>query len=181
MAHVITALQTIVSRNVSPIDTAVVTVTRVQCGDAYNIIPQQVALAGTIRTFRKEVREIVVTRFQQIVDQTARALGCEAKVEIRQLSLPVINDADIAAQLKAGFQQVAPDLKYPSHVMTMAAEDMAYFLERVPGVYFFVGSANAARALDYPHHHPRFDFDEEALVTGSALLASAVSAYVLPD
>jgi amidohydrolase len=62
----------------------------------------------------------------------------------------------------------------------MAAEDMAYFLDKVPGVFFFVGSANKERGLDYPHHHPRFDFDEESLVIGASLLASAVSEYVLP-
>jgi amidohydrolase len=63
----------------------------------------------------------------------------------------------------------------------MGAEDMAYFLQAVPGVYFFVGSANAERGLDYPHHHPQFDIDEESLILGATLLASAVGDYVLPE
>jgi amidohydrolase len=70
-------------------------------------------------------------------------------------------------------------LAYRDDVNSMASEDMALILERVPGVFFFVGSANAERGLNYPHHHPRFDFDEKALVIGASLLASAVSAYVL--
>lgn len=178
-AHVITALQSIVSRNVAPQDVAVVSVTRLDTGDAFNVIPDSVTLYGTIRTFRKEVREHIIDRFQAILDGVVTAMGCHAEIDIQALTTPVINDPAIIEQLRTGFASVAPDLAYRDDVNSMASEDMALILERVPGVFFFVGSANAERGLNYPHHHPRFDFDEKALVIGASLLASAVSAYVL--
>lgn len=178
-AHVITVLQSIVSRNVAPQDVAVVSVTRLDTGDAFNVIPDSVTLYGTIRTFRKEVREHIVDRFQAILDGVVTAMGCHAEIDIQALTTPVINDPAIIEQLRTGFASVAPDLAYRDDVNSMASEDMALILERVPGVFFFVGSANAERGLNYPHHHPRFDFDEKALVIGASLLASAVSAYVL--
>lgn len=178
-AHVITALQSIVSRNVAPRDVAVVSVTRLDAGDAFNVIPDSVTLYGTIRTFRKEVREHIVDRFQTILDGVVTAMGCHAEIDVQALTTPVINDPAIIEQLRTGFATVAPDLAYRDDVNSMASEDMALILEHVPGVFFFVGSANAERGLNYPHHHPRFDFDEKALVIGASLLASAVSAYVL--
>lgn len=178
-AHVITALQSIVSRNVAPQDVAVVSVTRLDTGDAFNVIPDSVTLYGTIRTFRKEVREHIVNRFQTILGGVVTAMGCHAEIDVQALTTPVINDPAITEQLRTGFVSVAPDLAYRDDVNSMASEDMALILERVPGVFFFVGSANAERGLNYPHHHPRFDFDEKALVIGASLLASAVSAYVL--
>ena len=178
---IISSLQTIVSRNVSPLRTAVVSVTQLEAGTAINIIPEQARFAGTIRTFRPEVRDLVVARFHAIAESTAAAMGCTVDVDIELLTPPVLNDAALAVQLVERFRAVAPDLEYVTGFQTMAAEDMAVFLNRVPGVYFFVGSADAARSLNYSHHHPRFDFDERALVTGAALLASAVAAHVLPD
>jgi amidohydrolase len=178
-AHVITALQSIVSRNVAPQEVAVVSVTRLDTGDAFNVIPDSVTLYGTIRTFRKEVREHIVDRFQTILNGIVTAMGCHAEIDVQTLTTPVMNDPVIIEQLRTGFASVAPDLAYRDDVNSMASEDMALILERVPGVFFFVGSANAERGLNYPHHHPRFDFDEKALVIGASLLASAVSAYVL--
>lgn len=180
-AHIIAMLQSIVSRNVPPMDTVVVSVTQVQGSEAPNVIPEQAILRGTIRTFSAESREMVIKRFETIVHSGAQAIGCEAEITIELMSLPVINDAKVAREVKATFEQVMPELNYREDVMTMAAEDVAFFLERAPGLYFFVGSADHDRGLDYPHHHPRFDFNEDALVLGAGLLASAVARYVLPD
>lgn len=180
LVQCVAALQTIASRNVPPLETAVVSVTQVHGGEARNVLPAYAEFHGTIRTFSDEVRDRVVKRFNAIVNGTAQALGCTADITIDRLSLPVINNDDIAARLHQTLSQAAPQLTYRSDYRTMAAEDVADFLERVPGVYFFVGSANAERHLNYAHHHPRFDFDEEALVIGSSLLTAAVADYVLP-
>jgi amidohydrolase len=180
MAQMITALQSIVSRNVSPLDTAVVSVTRVQAGDAFNVIPDNAAFHGTIRTFNQDSYNFVVGRLQKIVAGIAETMDCEASISFRRPSPPVTNDPGTTARLKNGFAQLAPEWVYRDSIRTMAAEDMGFILERVPGVFFFVGSANPERGLNYPHHNPRFDFDEEALVIGASLLASAVSDYVLP-
>ncbi|NJL94478.1 MAG: amidohydrolase [Anaerolineae bacterium] len=180
-AHLITALQTLASRNVSPLETAVISVTQVMAGDAHNVIPSRATLKGTIRFFKPEVRELIGQRFEQVVQGVAGGLGCAAQVNIKDLTIPVVNDAAVVERLRQGFTTFAPEHEYLSaDIQTMGGEDMAFFLEQVPGVFFFVGSSNAERDLHYAHHHPRFDFDERALVIGAALLASAVSDYVLP-
>lgn len=180
-AHIITALQTIVSRNVDPLDTAVVSITQVIAGDAHNVIPHTATLLGTVRAFKPEVWSFVEERITTLAESIASAMGCAAKVSLVQNTPPLINDPEITARLKERFVQLAPELTYLDHERTMGGEDMAYFLQKAPGLYFFVGSANEERDLHYPHHHPRFDFDEEALVIGASLLASAVADYVLAE
>lgn len=180
-AALVMALQTVVSRSLSPLETAVVSVTQIQAGTALNIIPEYVTLAGTIRTFRPEVRALVLERLQAVAAAAAAAHGCTADVTVELLTQPVINDTALAGRLLERLRQSAPALEYLTGFQTMAAEDVASFLNRVPGVFFFVGSADSARGLDYGHHHPRFDFDEDMLVTGAALLAEAVAAHVLPQ
>ncbi len=177
-AHLITAVQSIVSRNVPPKEVAVVSVTRMDTGDAFNVIPDSVTLYGTIRTFSKVVREMIVARFETLVQGVAAAMGCHAEITVQALTTPVTNDVQITERLRVGFREIAPDLIYRDDVTSMASEDMALILERVPGVYFFVGSANAERGLNYPHHHPRFDIDEQSMVIAATLLAGAVSDYV---
>lgn len=181
MVNTISALQTIVSRNVPPLDTAVISVTQVQAGTAVNIIPEQAAFHGTIRTYHSQVRDLILNRMSTIIRQSAEMMGCQASVSYEQLSLPVINAEDLAADLLRFFQRTAPQLRYVDNYRVMGAEDFAFFLDRIPGVFFFVGSANAERKLHYPHHHPRFDFDEDALVIGASLLASAAAHQVLPN
>lgn len=173
-AQVITALQTIVSRNVAPLETAVVSVTNVHSGTTFNVIPHDATLEGTIRTFDREVRQRVLQRFEQIVRGTAEAMGCQAQVMIKRITPPLVNDGSIAERVQETSRRVLPesDLRTAGY-LTMGAEDAAFLLEKVNGCFFFVGSANKDRHLDYGHHHPRFDFDEEALVRGSALMAAA--------
>jgi amidohydrolase len=173
-AQIVTALQTIVSRNVSPLDTAVVSVTSIHGGTAFNIIPQGITLEGTIRTFDTGVRQIVLERFEQIIRGTAEALGCQVEINVKQITPVLINDRSISGKVQATARRLLPEcnLRTASH-LTMGAEDAAFLLEKVNGCFFFVGSANQERHLDYKHHHPKFDFDEEALIRGSALMAAA--------
>ncbi|HEY2980135.1 MAG TPA: amidohydrolase [Anaerolineales bacterium] len=178
-AQIVTALQSIVSRNVSPMDTAVVSVTSMHGGTAFNVIPQQIKMEGTIRSFDLDVREKILRRFEQIVRGVAEAMGCSAEIEIKRITPAVVNDADVAARVQESSRQVLPDadLDTDSHT-TMGAEDMAFMLEKVPGCFFFVGSANHARNLDYGHHHPKFDFDEDSLPRAAALMAAAAADYL---
>jgi len=178
--QIVSALQTIVSRNVRPTEVAVVSVTEFKAGDSFNVIPASARLRGTIRAFQSEMIALLGERVRAISQDIAAALGCQAKVMVEQLTLPVLNDAGVNERLRAVFQAVAPDIQLIRNFQTMAAEDMSYFLEAVPGTFFFVGSANPERGLDYPHHHPRFDFDEAAIPLAVELLAAAVAAYVLP-
>ncbi|MFN8529440.1 MAG: amidohydrolase [Anaerolineae bacterium] len=180
-AQMITLLQTIVSRNVDPFETAVVSVAQVRAGDAHNIIPQFAEMVGTIRTFRLSVRDQVVQRFQEIVENTAKACGCIGEVSFTHLTKPVINHDEVSARLRDLFKQVEPSLVLDQTVRTMGAEDVSEFMADIPGMYFFLGAADQTQDAYYGHHHPRFSFDEAALPLGVALLSSAVASYVLPD
>ncbi len=173
-ANIVNALQSIVSRNVSPLETAVVSVTTIHGGTAFNIIPPEVTLGGTIRTFDKGVRQRVLERFEQIVRGTAEALGCQAEITLKRITPALINDLSISERVQQTSRCILPDSDLrTAGYLTMGAEDAAYLLEKVNGCFFFVGSANRERHLDYGHHHPKFDFDEEALIRGSALMAAA--------
>jgi amidohydrolase len=175
-AQIVTALQSIVSRNVAPLKPAVVSVTSVHSGTAFNIIPQTAELNGTIRTFEPEVRKLVLERFEQIVRGIASSMGCEVEITIKQVTAPVINNGDVAASVLQSAQSVFPQTDIDtSSYLTMGAEDMGYMQEKADGCYFFVGSANDEKNLNYNHHHPKFDFDERVLVTAAALMATAAA------
>ncbi len=173
-AQIVTALQTITSRNVAPLKSAVVSVTTVHSGTAFNVIPQAAELTGTIRTFEPEVRSLVLDRFEKIVAGIAETFGCQQSIEITRVTPPVFNNDSMARTVRSTTQRVMPSSALEtSPYLTMGAEDMAFMQEKVPGCYFFVGSNNKERHLDYGHHHPKFDFDEEALPRAAALMAAA--------
>jgi amidohydrolase len=175
-AHITTALQTIVSRNISPLKPAVVSVTSIHSGTAFNIIPQTAELNGTIRTFDPSIRSLVLERFHQIVHGIAASLGCTAEITLQQVTAPVINNEEIAASVQQSAHKLFPETPIADHpYLTMGAEDMGYMQEKVPGCYFFIGSANPAKNLNYNHHHPKFDFDEQALIHAVALMATAAA------
>jgi len=171
-AHVVTALQSIVARNISPLKTAVVSVTALRAGDAFNVIPQTAELRGTIRTFEKEIRSEVHRRFSEIVNHISRGMGCEAEVELWKMTPALVNQPNITAIVKE-IISTSGNVLIEDGLQTMASEDMAEFLMRLPGCFFMVGSANAEKGLNFSHHHPRFDFDEEALVMGAGWICSA--------
>jgi amidohydrolase len=175
-AQIVTALQTIVSRNVAPLETAVVSVTTIHSGTAFNVIPQVAELTGTIRTFDSEVRKTVLRRFDEIIRGIAAAMSCRVDIDVKRVTPPVVNEASMAAEVLQTARDLIPDGELDtSGYTTMGAEDMAFMQEKVPGCYFFVGSKNSARRLDYAHHHPKFDFDEEALPRAAALMAAAAA------
>jgi amidohydrolase len=178
-AQIVTALQTVVSRNVSPLETAVVTVGAVHGGDAFNVIPPRVDLLGTIRTYSPRVRETVLRRVREVVEGVAAACGATAELEIVPLTSAVINDPEVAEVVRAAAEAVIGPEKVSSGQRTMGSEDAAFFMQDVPGCYFFLGSANAERSLNAPHHNPRFDIDEDVLPLGVAILTHALAHYLL--
>ena len=172
-ANIVNALQTIVARNVSPLDTAVVSVTNIHGGTAFNVIPPEVRLEGTIRTFDHAVRQRVVERMEQIARGVGEGMGCRVEVEVKRITPALVNNPRLAARVQETAQRVLSEAELDTEYQTMTAEDMAFMQEKIPGCYFFVGSNDRARQLDYGHHHPKFDFNEEALLRGSALMAAA--------
>lgn len=174
-AQIITALQTIVSRNVPPLQSAVISVTALSAGEAYNVIPGSVEMRGTIRTFDPGIRQTVHERLSAIAEGVAGAMGCQAEVMIRPLTSAVVNQPEVAAQIRAIASVLLPDSTIDSSYATMISEDMSDFLNEIPGCFFFVGSANAEKGLNAAHHHPRFDFDERAMPRAAALISAAAA------
>ena len=180
-AHIIVALQTIVSRNVAPLDMGVVTIGMIKGGEAFNVIPPTVEMKGTIRTYKKETREMMHRRVREVIEGVAVAMGCTAEVTIEQMTLAVDNDPAIADRIAALAAEVVGADNVRRDVRATGSEDMSYLMDDIPGCYFFVGSANVERGLNYPHHNPRFDVDEQALIIAASVLAKAAASFVIPE
>lgn len=172
-AQVITALQSIVARNVSPLQAAVISATQIKGGETFNVIPPSVQFQGTIRSFDSEVRKKLIDRFGEVVNGVSGAMGCQAEIDITPLTPAVVNDPSVTADLQSTAGQLFPKATIDAGYHTMGSDDMAFILEKVPGCYMMVGSSDPARGLDYGHHHPKFDFDESVLPQAVALMAAA--------
>lgn len=172
-AHIVTALQTVVSRNVSPLETAVVSVGMLRSGEAFNVIPPTADLRGTIRTFNPAVRETVLRRVQEIIEGAARVMGATTSFKLQPLTPAVVNDAQVTALVQAAATDLFGAAALHTDVRTMGSEDAAFILDAIPGCYLFVGSAFTDRET-FAHHNPRFDIDERALVNGVALVVECL-------
>lgn len=177
-AQIVNALQTIVARNVDPLKSAVVTVGALHAGHAHNVIAASAELKGTVRYFDPNLSDLFEQRIEQIVAGICQSHGARYELEYRKLYPPVINDRNMANLVRSVAESV---IETPAGVVpecqTMGGEDMSFFLQEVPGCYFFLGSANLNKGLAYPHHHPRFDFDETALGTGVELFVRCVETF----
>jgi amidohydrolase len=177
-AQIVNALQTIVSRNVDPIDSAVVTVGELHAGTKVNVIPDTARMSGTIRYFKPDLKGFFKKRIEQIIAGICQSFGASYDLEYWELYPPTINDVGMAEFVRSQAEQVIETpLGIVPECQTMGGEDMSYFLQAVPGCYFFLGSANPAKDLAYPHHHPRFDFDETALPMGVEIFVRCVEKF----
>ncbi len=163
-AHIITAVQSVVSRNVDPLKSAVVSITIVQAGDADNVIPQTVRLRGTARTLDEEVRVMVEERLHQIVESTAAAFGAKAKLTYRR-NYPVLVNHDQQTDFAASVaQQVAGEQNVDTALPAMmGAEDFSFMLNVRPGAFIWVGNGDSAGL-----HHPKYNFNDEAIPFGTS-------------
>ena len=171
--QVITGVQTVISRNVSPLESAVISITTLKGGKAFNVIPSQIELQGTIRTFKPEIRDLVLERFRQVVHGSCNTVGCMADINIRSITPAVFNDYAIARQVQEIAREIFGKDAVDKEYRTMGAEDFSYIMREVPGCFILLGSANSEKGLDFPHHHPKFDFDEDVLPHGVALITAA--------
>lgn len=172
-SHLAVALQTIVSRNAPPVETAVVSVTKIHGGDAYNVIPQTARLSGTVRAFSREVMALVERSMKRIAKGVAEAFGASAEVDFRFIFAPLINDAEqaeFAARICAEVVGAENVVRDPPP--NMASEDFSFMLEKVPGCYFNIG--NGAGESGCEVHNPGYDFNDDALPLGVSVLARVV-------
>jgi amidohydrolase len=176
--QVVNALQTIVARNVDPIESAVVTVGMFQAGTAFNVIADSANLSGTVRYFNPQLAGYFSQRIDQVIAGICQSHGAQYELDYQPLYPPVINNSQIAELVRSVAEEV---VETPTGIVpecqTMGGEDMSFFLEAVPGCYFFLGSANPSKDLAYPHHHPRFDFDETVLAMGVELFVRCVEKF----
>ncbi|BAZ86036.1 M20 metallopeptidase family protein [Dolichospermum compactum] len=177
-AQIVNALQTIVSRNVNPIDSAVVTVGELHAGTAVNVIADTASMGGTVRYFNPDLAGFFKERIQQIIAGICQSHGANYDLDYIHLYPPVINDLEIAALVRSVAEEVIETpIGIVPECQTMGGEDMSFFLQEVPGCYFFLGSANPEKKLDYPHHHPQFDFDETALPMGVEMFVRCLEKF----
>ena len=178
-AHVTAALQSIVARNVRPTETAVVSVTQIHSGDAYNVIPQTARLSGTVRAFSKDVMDLVGRNLARIAEGVAAGFGATAKTDYRPIFAPLVNDAqeaEFAASICAeivGAENVKRD-----PALNMASEDFSFMLNEVPGCYINVGNGEGEGACEV--HNPSYDFNDAALPYGAGFFVRLVERRLAP-
>ncbi len=178
LAHMVTALQTIASRNVDPFQQVVVSVTQLRAGTAFNIIPETAWMNGTIRLFDRGLWSRIPGMFSRIVEGVAQAHGCTAEIKFERGNQPTVNDPAMCAYPRAAAAEVVGADSVRTDVRTMGGEDFAAFLARVPGAFVAIGSRNESRGLTHDHHHPRFDVDEDALRIGAEVLLRTPLRYL---
>lgn len=172
-AQIIVALQTIVSREIDPLAPAVVTVGMVHAGTANNIIPETCEFRGTVRYLDRYLSEFIPKRIKAISEGVARAMKADATVEYHYGYPVVVNDPSATNFLATSAATVVgPDKVMPIPAV-MGGEDMSYYLQMVPGTFFGVGTGTPGKGTDFPHHHPKFDVDEEVLHVAAAVFAQA--------
>jgi amidohydrolase len=172
-AHVVTALQSVVSRTISPFDTAVVSITQIHGGDAYNIIPEDVKICGNCRAYRTEVMDRIEATVRRVAENTAAAHGATARLDFRRGYPPLVNhlrETEIACDAAAsvvGEPNVDRD-----GAPRMASEDFSYMLEARPGAFIFLGNGDGEGSCDV--HNPRYDFNDEILAVGASYFARLI-------
>ena len=169
-AQVITTLQTLVSRETPPLQAAVLSITTLKAGTAFNIIPDAVEMSGTLRCFDADLRQKLLASLARAAEGVAASLRCTARVNNEFLTPAVINDPAMTRVARA----VSAEIVGGENVLTpeplTGSDDVAYFWQKIPGCYAFVGSARPEWAPAPAHHNARFDLDESALEIGADLL-----------
>jgi amidohydrolase len=178
-SHITTALQTVVSRNVRPLDTAVLSVTQIHTGDAYNVIPEQAFIRGTVRAFSSDTMMLIEQNIARIASGVAGGFGGTAELDFRLIFPPLVNDAaetefiaDAAAEL------VGDDNVNRNGNLVMASEDFSYMLDRRPGAYIQIGNGDKAGGCEV--HNPGYDFNDAALPLGASLFARLAERKLSP-
>ena len=177
-SDIVSGLHKIVSRNIDPLDPVVVSPCSFHSGTAFNIIPDTAEIKGTVRTFSPEDRDLAERRVIEVASGVAAAHGASVEVIYDRGYPPTVNDAGMAALTAASIATIVGVDNVQPMRPVMPAEDMSYFLEQRPGCYFMTGCRNEARGIVWPHHHPRFDLDEDALGIGVAALAQVAQDFL---
>ncbi len=171
-SNIVLALQSIVSRETNPVDSVVVSIGKIKAGDVFNVIPETAYIEGTVRTLRKEKAESVKESIGRICQSIANAYRGTAELEYNYGYPPLVNDANEANFVKEVASSLFGKECVEEAPISLGGEDMSYFLERVPGAFFWLGTRNEQKGIVNPHHSPYFDIDEDVLPLGVELLVN---------
>lgn len=179
-SHIVINLQEVVAREIAAVKPAILTIGHIEGGFAYNVIPSEVLIEGTIRALEEDVRQELAKRIGEIASATAAAFRGEVEYEMIWGAPPVINDAGMAKLAADCARDIVGDEKVIDHVdaPNMGGEDFAYYVKQVPGAFLFLSSANPEKHTDVPHHNPKFNVDEDVFWIGSALFVRIAEKFL---
>ncbi|MCY7798349.1 M20 family metallopeptidase [Bacillus haynesii] len=180
-ASVVNHLQQIVSRRIDPTEAAVLSIGTFHSGQAFNVIAEEAVIEGTVRTFSKHVQETIIAEMERVIKGVCDSNGASFSLDYEKGYPPVVNhekETDIV-------RQCAKRIVGPEAVIelepNMIGEDFSYYLEHVPGSFFFTGAGNPQTGAVYPHHHPMFDIDEKGMLNAAKILVSAALTFLNQD
>lgn len=168
-AQIVTGANTLVARRIDPNAAAVLSMTRIHGGTAHNVLPAEVRITGTVRTFDPAIQDRIEATLRELVEGTARAAGCTAAIEYVRYYPATINDTECARHVLEASRTLACRTLVPD-APAATSEDFAFMLRKVPGAYVWLGQGSSTHAASL--HDPRYDFNDEVLATGAALLAA---------
>ncbi len=164
-SSIVMNLQSVVSRNINPIESAVITVGEIHGGTAFNIIPERVVMRGTVRSYSEDVHQLLQKRIKEITKEVAKAMNCRTRVKYEILNFATVNDERLA---KIGKKVAKKITKVVEQERSMGGEDFSEYARIIPGLFAFLGVRNEEKGITSPHHSPTFDIDEDALPYGVA-------------
>ena len=180
--QLVSALHTMVGRRMNAMDGAVVlSVTGLRTSTMkHNIIPETVEIMGTFRTFNAYTSELLEQHIRDVSKSVCESVGCTADVKVKHLNIPLINDPDIVNRMRGALLRMVDEKSLAKNVRTMASEDMSYLLEDVPGMFFLIGCRDPKNENhQYGHHHPKFDWDENALILATSVMSNALADFLI--
>lgn len=184
VGQLISALHAMVGRRMNAMDGAVVlSVTGLHTQTMkHNIIPESVEIVGTFRTFNAYTSELLEQHVRDVSKSVCESVGCTADVRVKHLNIPSVNDPEIVNRMRGALLNVLDITQLDKTVRTMASEDMSYFLDEAPGMFFLVGCSNPRNEKhQYGHHHPKFDWDEDALPIAVSVVTTALADFLIYD
>lgn len=185
-SHLVVNLQSIISRQLDPLRSGVITVGEIKGGSAFNVIAERCKVTGTTRSFDSETRQYLLDSVEKVTKSTCSMFGASSHVTIHQGYPALVNHPSHSEQVKQSAQKVVGHENVVEMERIMGSEDFAYYLEKVPGSFFFVGAGNREKKITAPHHHPSFDIDESAMKIGihcfiNLILQHLTNVYQKPE
>jgi len=173
--RLVDSLHSIVSRQVDPLQPAVVTVGTFHAGQAYNVIAERAVITGTVRTFDEDVRNAVEASIRRMTEAVCQSYGARAEVKYERGYPVLVNHPEAIRKVEASALRTVGEDRVRRPAPSMGMEDFAYYLQKVPGAFFYVGGGNEEIGASYPHHHPKFDADERAMLVAGRMFLSLVA------